>query len=220
MFAGAMAFLAIPLQVQEGGSDPMAPQIPSFLASFALYCGIACCAFSVASLIAATKLKRDFGGTIAQDVCEAGNYLRSLYSDSLGYLKWGICLSLPRVLFQWAIVYFCIGLAIVAFQLHRSQMPFFYAEVSIVIILALTVSTGRYLSPDTHRTESRLGRATLTTRDTLWVATKRTGTRFWSRVSGWKVLLGHNMPRGSVWSNRRTRSTQNRSWNPLQSSRT
>ncbi|KIO22648.1 hypothetical protein M407DRAFT_27834 [Tulasnella calospora MUT 4182] len=101
-FAGAMAFLAIPVQALQGNSDPMTGQDPSLAASFAICCGIACCAFSVASLIAASNLKRDFGGKIAQDVHEAGDYLRSLYSDSLGYLKWGICLSLPRVLFQWA----------------------------------------------------------------------------------------------------------------------
>ncbi|KIO16220.1 hypothetical protein M407DRAFT_34136 [Tulasnella calospora MUT 4182] len=67
-FAGAMAFLAIPVQALQGNSDP---QDPSLVASFAICCGIACCAFSVASLIAASNLKRDFGGKIAQDVHEA-----------------------------------------------------------------------------------------------------------------------------------------------------
>ncbi|KIO16219.1 hypothetical protein M407DRAFT_34135 [Tulasnella calospora MUT 4182] len=174
-FAGAMAFLAIPAQALQGNSDP---QDPSLVASFAICCGIACCAFSVASLITASNLKRDFRGNIAVDVHEASDYLQSLYSNKLGYLKWGICLSLPRVLFQWALVSFCAGLVILAFQLHQTQIWFFYTEISMAIVLAVAVVFGRYLSPDRITPDSILRRAISTARDILAGATLRASTLF------------------------------------------
>ncbi|KAG8970770.1 hypothetical protein FRC05_011721 [Tulasnella sp. 425] len=76
-FTGAMASLAIPLQALQGSSDPQ--EMGTLLTSLAICCEIACCALSVASLIAASNLRRDFGGKITYDVHEAvgRHYLHS-----------------------------------------------------------------------------------------------------------------------------------------------
>lgn len=65
-FAGAMAFLAIPIQALQGSnadSDDV-----SLIASCAIFFGMVSCIFSVASLIAASNLKRDFEGKISDNV--------------------------------------------------------------------------------------------------------------------------------------------------------
>lgn len=121
IFAGAMAFLAIPVQNSTGSGNALPGSQPSLVTSFAFLCGILCCVFSVASLIAAVNLKRDFGGKIIDDVSEAvrdmslikklltkrdgskSGYLHSLEGSVMGYLKCAIYLSLPRALFQWAV---------------------------------------------------------------------------------------------------------------------
>ncbi|KAG8970762.1 hypothetical protein FRC05_011713 [Tulasnella sp. 425] len=143
IFAGAMAFLAIPVQNSTGSGNASPGSQPSLVTSFAFLCGVLCCVFSVASLIAAVNLKRDFGGKIVDDVAEASYYLRSLEGGVMGYLKCAIYLSLPRALFQWAVVSFSAGLVILAFQLHERQTEFFYAEVAISIVLAVGIIADR-----------------------------------------------------------------------------
>ncbi|KIO22650.1 hypothetical protein M407DRAFT_27836 [Tulasnella calospora MUT 4182] len=147
IFAGAMAFLAVPVQNSTGNT--LAGSEPSIITSLAFLCGILCCVFSVASLIAAVNLKRDFGGNIRDDVYAASEYLQSLNGGVMGYLKWGIYLSLPRALFQWA-----VSLVILAYQLHEERTQFFWTEVAVTGALAAGVIAVRRLAPDRIRPES------------------------------------------------------------------
>ncbi|KAG8969431.1 hypothetical protein FRC05_001066 [Tulasnella sp. 425] len=145
IFAGAMAFLAVPIPGSQSNSPP------SLLMSFGFLCGILCCVFSIASMIAAVNLKRDYGGKIKDDVHEVSKYLHNLHPGILEYLQWGICVSLPRALFQWAVISFCFGVVILAFQLHQDRANFFYAEVSISAALALGIVAVRGVSPERIR---------------------------------------------------------------------
>ncbi|KAG8934859.1 hypothetical protein FRC01_014025 [Tulasnella sp. 417] len=177
IFAGAMAFLAVPVQNSTGntpGSDP------TMVTSFAFLCGILCCVFSIGSLIAAVNLKRDFGGKITEDVYEAKAYLESLQGGVMGYLKRGICLSFPRVLFQWAVISFCAGLVILAFQLHDQQTQFFWAEVAVTLALAVGIVAVRSLAPDRIQPESifRVRRNVKATKDTMTLVGRRATTMF------------------------------------------
>ncbi|KAG8970776.1 hypothetical protein FRC05_011727 [Tulasnella sp. 425] len=105
---GATTFLALPLSALQSNTDVVPSRVSSIITSFASFCGVTCCALSVSGLVGAVALKRAFRGKITKDVHEAGAYIRSLQNNSsLGYLKWGICFSLPRVLLRWAYVYFC-----------------------------------------------------------------------------------------------------------------
>ncbi|KAG8909518.1 hypothetical protein FRC00_009955 [Tulasnella sp. 408] len=176
IFAGAMAFLAVPVQNNNGpaGSEP------SMVTSFAFLCGILCCVFSIASLVAAVNLKRDFGGKITEDVHEAGAYLESLEGGVMGYLKWGICLSFPRALFQWAVISFCAGLVILAFQLHEQRTQFFWAEVAVTVALTVGVVAVRSLAPERIRPESifRVRKNVQATKDTISTVARRATTMF------------------------------------------
>ncbi|KAG8945848.1 hypothetical protein FRC00_009920 [Tulasnella sp. 408] len=179
IFAGAMAFLAVPVQNSTGNNGPAGSE-PSMVTSFAFLCGILCCVFSIASLVAAVNLKRDFGGKITEDVHEAGAYLQSLEGGVMGYLKWGICLSFPRALFQWAVISFCAGLVILAFQLHEQRVQFFWTEVAVTVALTVGVVAVRRLAPDRIRPESifRVRKNVQATKDTISTVARRATTMF------------------------------------------
>ncbi|KAG8969433.1 hypothetical protein FRC05_001068 [Tulasnella sp. 425] len=70
-FAGAMAFLAVPIPSVPGNDNSPSNPKPSIIMSFGFLCGILCCVFSIASMIAAVNLKRDYGGKIKDNVHEA-----------------------------------------------------------------------------------------------------------------------------------------------------
>lgn len=64
-----MAFLAIPLQA-PGGDDPNADDTFNIISSLAETSALVSCLFSMASLIAALNLRRDFGGKIMRDTLQ------------------------------------------------------------------------------------------------------------------------------------------------------
>ncbi|KAG8969432.1 hypothetical protein FRC05_001067 [Tulasnella sp. 425] len=134
IFAGAMAFLAVPIPGQSDSHHQSSCHLDSSV--------------------------RDYGGKFKDDVHEVSKYLHSLDDGILEYLQWGIGVSLPRALFQWAVsddtlhpptVSFCFGVVILAFQLHQDRVNFFYAEVSISAALALGIVAVRGVSPERIR---------------------------------------------------------------------
>ncbi|KIO22637.1 hypothetical protein M407DRAFT_27825 [Tulasnella calospora MUT 4182] len=147
LFLGATAFLTLGVTTLLGLSPNADSSSPSIAISLASFCGVTCCALSIASLIGAVSLRRAFRGKMTRDVHAAGAYIRSLYKDRLGYLGWGICFSLPRVFLLWAFVFFCGGLFAFAFELHRSHHEFFLAEIGIVGILIAATLTSRRSHP-------------------------------------------------------------------------
>lgn len=67
-FAAAMAFLAIPLQAP--GNDNLNTDTFGIISSLAETSALVSCLFSMASLVAALNLRRDFGGKIMRDPLE------------------------------------------------------------------------------------------------------------------------------------------------------
>jgi len=80
-------------------------------------------------------------------VAVAADFLNIIGYKRHGYLQLGICLALPKVLTQWSIFFFCMGLLFVALEVHQFRMGFFYAEIATTVPLITILVFQRRLSP-------------------------------------------------------------------------
>ncbi|KAG8897406.1 hypothetical protein FRB99_008166 [Tulasnella sp. 403] len=165
-FAGAMAFLSVPLQNSSsdnnGGNNSSGGKASSDVsgitpaAACAQAFAILSCIMSLACLIITINLRRNFSGTIVSrnNTAMSSGYLARMQNSRLGFYKLGICLSLPQVLFKWSIVFFCIGLAILAFELHISYKYLFYVEAGFTVILVFALLSARHVNPEARDADS------------------------------------------------------------------
>ncbi|KIO31914.1 hypothetical protein M407DRAFT_19173 [Tulasnella calospora MUT 4182] len=118
----------------------------SFSQAFAIFT----CMFALANVIASYKVKRMFKGRIMSrnDNSLQLRYMSAFEQTPLGPFKLAFFLSLPSVCFQWSLTFLCLGLATLAFQLHRDQPVFFYIEIVVAILLFAAVFGSICIDPN------------------------------------------------------------------------
>ncbi|KAG8979961.1 hypothetical protein FRC05_007404 [Tulasnella sp. 425] len=167
-FVGALAALAIPFQGSSNSNSEQGPATPtqqtemisagvipaqpqhtdsagamagSFSQAFAMFT----CMFALANVIVSYKMRRMFKGRIMSrnDNTLQLRYMAAFEQSRLGPFRLAFFLSLPGVFFQWS-----LSLASLAFQLHRTQLVFFYIEVLVAILLFVTVLGSICIDPN------------------------------------------------------------------------